>query len=182
MFGSPRTYLAEIGRSRTIGARVVRSAFLISLRLILLVITVVSAVVIASAQTSYYFGRTKDPTPVKLSTQDKTTLINFTIPKVYMTFSENWKGGLQDVITFEFIFPSLQPLSASRTSTTGLDVVIVSIYALSHRGGNYNIADVLRRNEKTLWDFAGTAARASGQFKLYRSKEDKEGQGNGNNA
>jgi len=96
-----------------------------------------------AAQTSqnYYFGRTLDRTPVALSMQDKTGLIHFTIPKVYLTLSDNWKGGLTDVIVIEVAFPSMAPLSATRNSTAGADVV--AIHVTSHAGGDYHVARVL---------------------------------------
>src|ERR1700730_3255147 len=74
-----------------------------------------------------YFGRTTDPTPVHISVQDKNEIVHFVIPKIFITFSENWDGGLQSGITLEIIYPSMAALSASRNSTKGPDVVIINL-------------------------------------------------------
>jgi hypothetical protein len=56
-----------------------------------------------------YSGRTQDPTPVELTMQDKDAIIHFKIPKMYMTLSPNWRGGMQNVIAIEVVFPSMAP-------------------------------------------------------------------------
>jgi hypothetical protein len=69
--------------------------------------------------TPLYSGRTQDPTAVQLTMQDKDEVIRFKIPRMYMTLSPNWKGGMQDVIAIEVVFPSMAPAGrkASRRQT-----------------------------------------------------------------
>jgi hypothetical protein len=97
----------------------------------------------ADAQSQPYFGRTTDPTLVDIAVQDKNEIVHFMIPKVFMTFSKNWNGGLQSGITLEVIYPSMAALSASRNSTKGPDVVIINLQSFAHTGADYSVVKLL---------------------------------------
>src|SRR5258706_409188 len=55
----------------------------------------------------YYFGQTTDATPVNLAMQDADGIVQLRIPKSYLSFSENWKGGLQTVVNLEVVAPKM---------------------------------------------------------------------------
>jgi len=127
------------------------------------------------AQQPYYFGRTKDPAPVVLQIQDRNEIIRFKIPKVYMTFSENWKGGLQTGITIQTIFPSMAPLSATRTSMVGTDVLIINLYSFAYTGGNYDLVKLLKMKIESWWSPVGHYVDRAGQtYRVYVEKRDIE--------
>jgi hypothetical protein len=124
-------------------------------------------------QRPYYFGRTTDPTPVEVALQDKEQLIRFRIPKVYMTFSDNWKGGVQDFIVLETIFPSMAPLSATRSSERGPDVVIIDLQSHGSTEGDSNVSRELEWRIATQWSLVDRIAEQSGEtFRVYVHNED----------
>jgi len=126
-------------------------------------------------QRPYYFGRTTDPTPVEVALQDRGELIRFKIPKVYMTFSDNWKGGEQDFIVLETIFPSMAPLSATRSSERGADVVAIDLHSYEHTGAGTNVSRLLEWTISTQWTLVGRIVGQSGQkFRVYVDKGDEK--------
>jgi len=128
-----------------------------------------------------FYGRTVDTTPVEIALQDKDETTRFKIPKVYLTFSENWKGGPQDFIRLETIFPSMAPLSAHRTSARGTDVLIISLRSYANTGGNYNIQRTLSRLLAAEWVFVNRLVEPSGVgFGKYVYKRDEMKQKNEN--
>jgi hypothetical protein len=124
-------------------------------------------------QRPYYFGRTTDPTPVEVALPDRGQLIRFKIPKVYMTFSDNWKGGVQDFIVLETIFPSMAPVSATRSSEHGADVVVIDLSSHGSTEGDNNVSRVLEWKIATQWTLADRIMDQSGQeFLVYVHKEE----------
>jgi len=122
----------------------------------------------------YYFGRTTDPTPVEVTLQDRDQLIRFKIPKVYMTFSDNWKGGVQNFIALETIFPSMAPLSATRSSSRGTDVVAIDLHSYAYTGADNNVSRILEWEMGTQWTLMDRIADQSGQeYLVYVRKGDE---------
>jgi hypothetical protein len=145
------------------------------LKLAILTVFLFSASSNAETQSHSYFGRTTDPTPVDIAIQDKTEIVHFTIPKVFMTFAKNWDGGLQSGITLEVIFPSMAPVSATRNSSAGSDVVYVDLVSFAHMGGNYSIANTILLLMKTQWAFVENVKDGRGRaYRVYVNKEDVE--------
>jgi hypothetical protein len=124
-------------------------------------------------QRPYYFGRTKDPTPVEVALQDRDQLILFKIPKVYMTFSDNWKGGVQDFIYLETIFPSMAPVSATRWSGDDADVVAIDLMSYANTGADKNVSRELKWEIATQWTLVDRITDESGQkFLVYVANTD----------
>jgi len=122
-----------------------------------------------------YFGRTTDPTPVHISVQDKNEIVHFVIPKVFITFSENWDGGLQSGITLEIIYPSMAALSASRNSTKGPDVVIINLQSFANTGADYSVAKLLPYKIATQWAFIESMKDSEGRsYRVFVNKGDVE--------
>jgi hypothetical protein len=129
----------------------------------------------AEMQSRSYFGRTTDPTPVDIALQDKNEIIHFTIPKVFMTFSKNWKGGLQSGITLEVIYPSMAAVSATRNSSSGSDVVVINLDSFADMGGNYSVSRIIPLLLKTQWAFVEDVRDGQGRsYRMYVNKEDVE--------
>jgi len=122
----------------------------------------------------YYFGRTTDPTPVEVALQDRGELIRFKTPKVYMTFSDNWQGGEQDFIVLETIFPSMAPLSATRSSESGTDVVIIDLHSFEYTGADKNVSRILRWKIVTQWTLVERIIDRSGQKYLVFVRKGEE--------
>jgi hypothetical protein len=134
-----------------------------------------SSSVNAETQSRSYFGRTTDPTPVDIAIQDKNEIVHFTIPKVFMTFAKNWDGGLQSGITLEVIYPSMAPVSATRNSMAGPDVVIINLDSFANTGGNYNPFKLLSILITTQWTFIENIVGNNGRsYRLYINKQDVE--------
>jgi hypothetical protein len=122
------------------------------------------------AQRPYYFGQTTDPTPVDVAIQDKSEVLHFRIPKMYMTFSENWKGGLQPGITLETLFPSMAPTSAGANTDATRLVIRVNSYL-----GDYRMSTLLPNKIFTQWAFVENVTDAKNRsYRLYVNKEDVE--------
>jgi hypothetical protein len=126
----------------------------------------------AETQSRSYFGRTTDPTPVDIAVEDKNEIVHFTIPKVFMTFAKNWDGGLQSGITLEVIYPSMAPVSATRNSMAGTDVVIINLDSFAN---NYNPFKLLSILIASQWTFIENVAGRDGRsYRLYINKQDVE--------
>ncbi len=145
------------------------------LKLAILIAFSFSASSNAEAQSQSYFGRTTDPTPVDIAIQDKNEIVHFTIPKVFMTFSKNWDGGLQSWITLEVIYPSMDALSASRNSTKGPDIVIINLQSFVHTGADYSIPKMLPKKASDQWAFVENITDNAGRsYRVYVNKGDVE--------
>jgi hypothetical protein len=129
----------------------------------------------AETQSRSYFGRTTDPTPVDVAIQDKNEIVHFTIPKVFMTFSKNWEGGLQSGITLEVIYPSMAALSASRSTMIGSDVVVINLQSLAYTGADTRISKLLSIMTTKQWTFVEDVADSKGRsYRSYVNKRDVE--------
>jgi hypothetical protein len=129
----------------------------------------------AEAQSQSYFGRTTDPTPVDIAIQDKKEIVHLTIPKVFMTFSKNWDGGLQSGITLEVIYPSMAALSATRNSSSGPDVVIINLFSFANRGADYSIPKMLPKKISSQWAFVQNITdNERRSYRVYVNKGDVE--------
>jgi hypothetical protein len=127
----------------------------------------------ADAQSSAYFGRTNDPTPVDVSIQDKTEIVHFKIPKVFMTFSRNWDGGLQSGITLAISYPSMTALSAATNNTLRADVVVVSLESYSGTGVDYSMSQKTPYFIAKQWAFIGNVVDGNGRsYGYYVNKGD----------
>ena len=112
-----------------------------------------------------YSGRTQDPTPVQLTMQNKDAIIRFKIPKMYMTLSPNWKGGMQDVIAIEVVFPSMAP--AGRRSLASADVLAISLYSFAHTGGDL-FSRLLQYHQSNDWTKVGQETDGTGErYSIY---------------
>jgi hypothetical protein len=113
-----------------------------------------------------YYGRTRDPTPVELTMQDKDAIVRFKIPKMYMTFSPNWMGGMQNVLVLEVVFPSMAP--AGKRSLASPEVLVISVYSFAHTGADYNVVRLLRRNIDNEWTLVGRETDRFGkEYSVY---------------
>jgi hypothetical protein len=128
------------------------------------------------AQRPHYFGRTTDPTPVDVAIQDKSEILHFRIPKMYMTFSENWKGGLQEFLVLEVLFPSMAPRSSVANSiTTGPDVLVINLESFYNTGAENNIPKLIRYFVADQWAFVEDITDNKGRrYKYYVNKRDVE--------
>jgi hypothetical protein len=145
------------------------------LKLAMLTVLLFSASSNAETQSRSYFGRTTDPTPVDIAIQDKNEIVHFTIPKVFMTFAKNWDGGLQSGITLEVIYPSMAPVSATRNSSAGSDVIYVDLYSFAHTGANYSESGAIPLLIETQWAFIEKVTDSQGRsYRLYVNKADVE--------
>lgn len=144
-------------------------------KLALLAVFLFSSSSNAETQSRSYFGRTTDSTPVDIALQDKNEIVHFRIPKVFMTFSKNWEGGIQSGITLEVIYPSMTAVSATRNSMTGPDVVIISLDSFASTGGNYDTSKLLSILISTQWSFIENIIGSNNQsYRLYINKGDVE--------
>jgi hypothetical protein len=105
----------------------------------------------ASLAQGMYYGRTTDPTPVELSLQDTDSVVTFIIPKVYLTYSGNWKGGPQSIIVMETIFPSMAPLSATRNNMLGRDVLTIRAKSYASTGAKHSTRYALQWSRSSQW-------------------------------
>jgi hypothetical protein len=112
---------------------------------------------------------------VDVAIQDRNEVVQFRIPKVFMTFSRNWEGGLQSGITLEVVYPSMGALSAARNTTVGSDVVIINLQSFVHTGVDYNISNFLPMLMATQWAFVWNTTDGLGRpYRLYVNKADVE--------
>src|SRR5882757_2029394 len=145
------------------------------LKLAILTVLLFSASSNAETQSRSYFGRTTDPTPVDIAVQDKNEIVHFTIPKVFMTFSKNWDGGLQSGITLEIIYPLMAALSATRNSSSGPDVVIINLFSFANSGADYSIPKMLPKKASDQWAFVENITDNAGRsYRVYVNKGDVE--------
>ena len=145
------------------------------LKLAILIVFSFSVSSNVEAQSQSYFGRTTDPTPVDIAIQDKNEIVHFTIPKVFMTFSKNWSGGLQSGITLEVVYPSMAAVSATRNSSSGSDVVIINLFSFANTGADYSIPRMLPRKMSDQWAFVeSTTDSARRSYRVYVNKGDVE--------
>jgi hypothetical protein len=123
--------------------------------------------------TPLYSGRTQDPTAVQLTMQDKDEVIRFKIPRMYMTLSPNWKGGMQDVIAIEVVFPSMAP--AGRRSLASADVLSISLYSFARAGGGFSFLRLLQYNQDNEWTRVDRLTDRSGEgYSVYVARSNVE--------
>jgi hypothetical protein len=121
---------------------------------------------VAEPPAAPYYGRTQDPTPVELTMQDKDAIVRFKIPKMYMTLSTNWRGGMQDVIAIEVVFPSMAP--AGKRSLASPEVLAISLYSFANTGADNNISRFLRRKLDDDWTQVDQETDGIGQeYSIY---------------
>jgi hypothetical protein len=122
-----------------------------------------------TAQQPYYYTWTTDPTPVELQIHDNNQIIRFSIPKAYLHFSEDIKGGLTDSFSMYVIYPSMLPLSGTNKSTADPDVL--SILLLSHysTGGHWTAGKFLDSMLATEWTWVERIGTA---FDVYVNQRD----------
>jgi hypothetical protein len=85
--------------------------------------------------------------------QDKDAVIRFKIPKMYMTLSPNWSGGMQNVIVLAVAFPGMSP--AGQRSLASPEVLVIGLHSFAHTGADYNVARLLRWNMDNEWAHVG---------------------------
>ena len=123
-----------------------------------------------------YFGQTTDPTPVDVAIQDKNEILNFRIPKMYLTFSKNWNGGLQEFLVLEVLFPSMAPRSSvANTITIGPDVLVINLEFFYNTGAENSIPKLIRYFVADQWAFVEDITDNKGRrYKYYVNKRDVE--------
>jgi len=120
-----------------------------------------------------YSGRTQDPTPVELTMQDRDAVIRFKIPKMYMTFSPNWSGGMQQVVVFEVVFPGMSP--AGNRSLASPEALVIGLHSFAHTGADYNISRLLRWSMDNEWTLVGQETDRVGQrYSIYVARANIE--------
>jgi hypothetical protein len=120
-----------------------------------------------------YSGRTQDSTSVELTMQDKDAVIRFKIPKMYMTLSPNWKGGMQDVIAMEVVFSSMAP--AGSRSLASADVLAISLYSFAHTSRDFSFSRLLQYNRDSEWTKVDRKTDRSGEgYSVYVARTNVE--------
>jgi hypothetical protein len=110
-----------------------------------------------------YSGRTQDPAPVELTMQDKDAIIRFKIPKMYMTLSTNWRGGMQNVIAIEVVFPAMAP--AGKRSVASPEVLAISLFSSAHAA---DVSRLLRWHLDNDWSHVGRETdRIGKEYSVY---------------
>jgi hypothetical protein len=118
-----------------------------------------------------YSGRTQDPSPVELTMQDKDAIIQFKIPRMYMTLSPNWRGGMQDVIAIEVVFPGMSP--AGKRGLASPEVVAMSLYSSAHAAAD--VSRLLRWKLDNEWSHVGQETDRIGQkYSVYVTRSSVE--------
>jgi hypothetical protein len=111
-----------------------------------------------------YSGRTQDPTPVELTMQDKDAIVRFKIPKMYMTLSTNWRGGMQNVIAIEVVFPAMAP--AGKRSVASPKVSAISLFSSAHVAAD--VSRLLRWKLDNDWSHVGRETdRIGKEYSVY---------------
>jgi hypothetical protein len=127
----------------------------------------------AEAQRPYYFGRTADLTPVNVTLQDTDAVLHFRIPKAYLTFSQNWSGGLQEFLVIEASFPSMAPLALPEGDIKHTSALIIDLHSHSSTGAKYSTEKAINFFIKDRWilvqDVKDKAGRA---YQYYVDKRD----------
>jgi hypothetical protein len=122
---------------------------------------------------SLYSGRTPDSTTVQLTMQDRDRIVRFKIPKMYMTLSPNWAGGIQDIIALEVEFPSMSP--AGKKGLVFSDIVAISLYSFANTGAHYDVSNLLQHNLQQEWTPVDPETDWRGQeYSLYVARSDIE--------
>jgi hypothetical protein len=125
------------------------------------------------AQRPYYFGRTTNVTPINVSLQDTDTILHFRIPKAYLTFSQNWSGGLQEFLVIESSFPSMAPLALPEGEIKHTDALIIDLHSHSSTGATYTTKKAIDLFIKDRWAFVQAIKDKAGRsYKYYVDKRD----------
>jgi hypothetical protein len=118
-----------------------------------------------------YYGRTQDPTPVELTMPDKDGVVRFKIPKMYMTLSSNWRGGMQTVIAMDVVFPAMSP--AGKRSLASPEVLAISLRSFANTGADQNVSRFLRRILDNDWTQVAQETDGIGQeYSVYVARSD----------
>lgn len=125
------------------------------------------------AQRPYYFGQTTDLTSVNISLQDTNVVINFKIPKAYLTFSANWSGGLQDFIAIASSFPSMRPLALPEGEVKHTAALIINLSSHSSTGAKYSTEKAIDFFIKDRWTLVQNVKDKAGRsYRYYLDKRD----------
>lgn len=109
-------------------------------------------------------GRIQDPTPVELTMKDKDAIVRFKIPKMYMTLSPNWRGGMQSVIAIEVVFPAMAP--AGKRSLASPEVLAISLYSSANTAAD--VSRLLRWKLENDWSHVGREMdRIGKEYSVY---------------
>jgi hypothetical protein len=118
-----------------------------------------------------YSGRTQDPTPVEITIQDKDAVIRFKIPKMYMTLSTNWRGGMQNVIAIKVVFPAMSP--ADKRSLASPEVLAISLFSSAHVAAD--VSRLLRWKLDHDWSRVGQETDRKGhEYSVYVARSHVE--------
>jgi hypothetical protein len=129
----------------------------------------------SEAQRSYFFGHTTDATPVNISLRDKDAVLDFKIPKAYLTFSENWSGGLQDFLVLEASFPSMTPLSFAGGDVNKPDALVIHLHSYSRTGAKFSTRGTIDFFASQVWTYVGdTQDKIGRSYRHYLAKRDLE--------
>lgn len=151
-----------------------RSAFSVTGLLVLCVVCVTHTPSFGHA--SAYFGRTNDTTPVAMTMKDSNGVIRFVIPKNFLTFSENWNGGVQSGIRIEVRFPAMQPFNRPRQGDKiEREALVISLDSFIASGWKYDVSKVLAGRIKDQWTLVSTFTDNKGRsYKQYVGYQDRE--------
>jgi hypothetical protein len=123
----------------------------------------------ADAQRTYYFGRSTNVTPVDIAIQDKDEILNFKVPKAYLTFSKNWSGGLQEFFVLEANFPSMHPLSLAESSVKDTDALFIDLHSYSYTGADLSTRKTISFFIEDRWTLIGSVTKRDGRSYLLRA-------------
>ncbi|WP_375415229.1 hypothetical protein [uncultured Bradyrhizobium sp.] len=127
------------------------------------------------AQGIYYFGHTTDPVPIEIALRDKTETFHFKIPKAYLTFSENWTGGVQDFLVLETSFPSMAPLSTVAGDVNELGALVIHLHSYPRTGADPNVRKTIDFLISNMWSYIGDFSDKNGRsYKHYVYKQDDQ--------
>ena len=105
---------------------------------------------------------------MSLQLYDEEQIVRFSIPRAYLHFSEEIKGGLQDTLSMYVIYPSMQPFSGTGKSTADDDVLNIRLFSYHNAVANFSVDRYLKfMLEKVL-----THVDFDEFFDMYVRKED----------
>jgi hypothetical protein len=122
-----------------------------------------------TAKRPYYYTWSTDRTPVELQMHDDNRTIRFLIPRAYLRFSEDAKGGLTDSFSMYVIYPEMQPLSGTNKSTADPDVLSILLVSHYSSGGKWTTRKVIDGRLSDDWT---RVERVGAAFDVYVSRRD----------
>jgi hypothetical protein len=121
-----------------------------------------------TAQQPYYYSWSTDRTPVELQLYDNEQIVRLSIPRAYLHFSEDIKGGLHSSLSMYVIYPSMQPLSGTGKSMADDDILKIGLFSYHNTGAHFSVERSLKfRLENDL-----TRVDSDDSFDVYVRKED----------